>query len=127
MTTTTSEIIVEEMPITLKLPPITAGSDYQFSLQILDDNDNPQNTTGWSMEIKGREMDASGSQLFDLTVGSGIVHTASVGKFDVTISRTVSVTLNIPYVAWDCKVTDASGNVTFPFEGVIKVRQPVTR
>lgn len=124
---TTNEVVIDELPIELNLPPIVAGADYEFSLQILDDNDAAQDTTGWDMTIKGRATDVNGEVVFTLTVGSGITHTPAQGKFDIKITDTVSASLNIPYVSWDCKITDADGDITYPFEGVFKVKQPVTR
>lgn len=125
--TSSNLLITDEMPINLELPVMVAGMDYRFSLQILDDNGSPYNTTGYDMTIKGRAIDESGDVLFTLAVGSGITHTAAQGKFDIKISNTVSAAINIPYVAWDCKVTDSNNEITFPFKGTIKVQQPATR
>lgn len=125
--TSSSLLITDEMPITLDLPVLVAGMDYRFSLQILDDNGDPYDTTGYDMTIKGRAMDENGDVLFTLSVGSGITHTPAQGKFDIKISNTVSAAINVPYVAWDCKIEDASGEFTFPFKGTLKIQQPVTR
>lgn len=121
------EITTDELPITLDLPPIKCGSDYQFSIQILDDNDDPVNTTGWDMEIKGRSHSVNGTELFDLTTAVEITHTPASGLFTILIDNTITSALTVSKVYWDCKVTDDGDLVTFPFEGVFDILQAVTR
>jgi hypothetical protein len=127
--TTITEITVDELPITLKMGPIVTGSDYEFTIQMLDDNDDPQDTTGWTMQIMGRADGPNGAQLFNLTSNpaAGITMTAATGNFAVKIADTITTTIKVSKVAWDCKVVDASSDVTFPFRGVWDIVQAVTR
>lgn len=121
------EITVDVLPITLNLPPCKVGQDYEFTIEILDDNDDPRNTTSWTMQIMGRENNANGEQAFNLTIGSGITHTAAEGKFQIKIADTVTTLFNVSRIAWDCMITDANGDKTFPFEGVLDILESVTR
>lgn len=124
----TNTVIIEgEFPINLPLPPLKPGQDYAFTIEITDDNNAAQDTTGWDMEIKGRDGSASGVEIFDLAVGTEITHTPSQGKFAVKIPDTTTVNIEVSSIAWDCKVTDGNGDITFPFEGVIEVLETVTR
>ena len=123
----TQVITTDELPITLQLPPIKIGQDYEFTIEMLDDNDATQDTTGWTMQIKGRENNANGEEVFDLTIGSGITHTPAVGKFQIKISDTLTALFTVSKVAWDCLVTDANGDKTYPFEGVFTILESVTR
>jgi hypothetical protein len=126
---TLTEITVDELPITLDLPPIVTGSDYEFTIQMLDDNEDPQVTTSWTMQIMGRANGPNGEQLFNLTSSpaAGITMTAGTGTFVVKIADTVTSTIKVSKVYWDCKVVDASSDVTFPFRGVLDIIQAVTR
>jgi len=124
----TNTVTIEgEFPINLKLPPMKPGQDYAFTIEITDDNDAVQDTTGWDMEIKGRENNANGAEIFDLTVGTEITHTAALGKFAVKIPDTTTTNIDVSRIAWDCKVTDGNGDISFPFEGIIEVKEAVTR
>lgn len=123
----TQVITTDVLPITLDLPPIKIGQDYEFTIEMLDDNDDPRDTTDWTMQIKGRENNANGEEVFNLTVGSGITHTPAAGKFQIKISDTITSTFNVSKIAWDCLVTDANGDKTFPFEGMFDILESVTR
>jgi hypothetical protein len=126
---TLTEITVDELPITLDLPPIMTGSDYEFSIQMLDDNEDAQDTTSWTMTIMGRAGGANGELLFTLTSSpsAGITMTAGTGSFVVKIADAITTTIKVSKVYWDCKVVDASSDVTFPFRGVLDIIQAVTR
>lgn len=124
---TTQVIDIDQLPITLDLPPIKIGQDYEFTIEILDDNEDPKDTTSWAMAIKGREGHANGAEVFSLTIGSGITHTAALGKFQVKLADTVTALFNTHKIAWDCKITDANGDITFPFEGTFTVLDTVTK
>lgn len=116
-----------EMPVKFPFKPMKVGQDYAFTIYFKDDNRAAKNTTGWSMEIKGRENNANGDEVFSLTVGSGITHTAAEGKFAVKIADTITSLIDVGTVAVDVKVTDSNGDITFPLEGEIEIKETVTR
>jgi hypothetical protein len=111
----------------LDLPPIKVGSDYEFTIEILDDNEAAQDTTNWTMELKGRTPNANGEEVFSLSVSSGITHTPAEGKFAVKISNAITSLFNVSKIVWDVKITDSNGDITFPFEGTFTVLATVTR
>jgi len=123
----TQVLDIDQLPITLDLPPIKVGQDYEFTIEILDDNEAPQDTTDWTMEMKGRTPNANGEEAFSLSVGAGITHTPAEGKFVVKIANTVTSLFNVSSIVWDVKITDANSDVTFPFEGTFSVLETVTR
>jgi len=125
--TSTSEATIQENPVPLDLPAITAGEDYEFEFQILDDNDEAQDTTGWSMDIKGRYDDENGEVAFTLSTGSGITHTPASGRFTCLIAAATTALFTAPYIVWDCKTTDSTNKIKYPFMGTFKIRQPITR
>jgi len=116
-----------EMPVNFPFKPMKVGQDYAFTIYFKDDNRAAKDTTGWDMQIKGRENNANGTEIFDLTVGSEITHTAAEGKFAVKIPDTVTALIDVGRVAIDVKVTDGNGDITFPLEGVIEMKETVTR
>lgn len=118
-----------DMPVNFQLKPIKIGQDYAFTIYFKDDNRAAKVTTSWVMEIKGRENNARGDVVFTLTTvaSAGITHTAAEGKFAVKITDTMSALFDVGVIAWDCKVTDANGDITFPLEGTIQVLETVTR
>ena len=118
-----------DMPATFPLKPLKVGQDYAFTLYFKDDNRAARDTTGWTMEIKGRENNARGEVIFSLTTvaSAGITHTPAEGKFAVKITDTQTALIDVGVIAWDCKVTDANGDITFPLEGTIPVKETVTR
>lgn len=118
---------IEELPITLDLAPIKVGSDYTFTIEIEDDNGDPQNTTGWDMEIAARASGVNGPEIFRLALANGITHTAPIGRFAVKISHDTTSNITVSRLYWDCKIIDSNGDVTFPFEGIWEVKQAVTR
>jgi hypothetical protein len=101
-----TETIVEELPIDVSewWNQITAGADWQTSIYAMDDNEEPDDTTGWAMEIKFAKLD--GTVLKTLSVGSGIVNNASDGRFDVTYAAADTVLLKVEEVKVSVKVTD---------------------
>jgi len=118
---------IDQLPITLNMPPIKVGQDYEFTIYLLDDNEEAQDTTSWSMAIKGRANHANGEEVFSLTITAGITHTPAEGKFAVKISDTLTSAIDVKTVVWDCKITDANGDITFPFEGTFNILETVTR
>lgn len=118
---------IDQLPITLDMPPIKPGQDYPFTIEILDDNEEPENTTGWTMAIKGRANNANGDEVFSLTVSNGITHTPASGKFDIKIPDTTTTNFKVNKIVWDVKITDANGDITYPFEGTFTVLETVTR
>ena len=117
----------DELPIVLDLPPVKKGADYSFTIEMLDDNDAAKDTTGWTMQVTGRDAGANGDELFSLTVGDGITHTPSQGRFVVKIAKTITATLPATRIVWDCAVTDSNGDVSYPFEGTLQILPSVTR
>lgn len=120
------EILIDEMPVSITLPPIKVGADYSFTLEFEDDNEEPKDTTDWVMEIAGREV-PNGAELFHLEIDSGITHTPSLGRFIIKISNTITTDLTVTKVYWDCKVTDNNDEITYPVQGIWDVVGSVTR
>ena len=118
---------IDQLPITLDLPPIKIGSDYEFTIELLDDNEASLDTTDWTMEIKGRSPNANGEEVFSLGVSTGITHTPAEGKFVVKIANSITSLFNVSKIVWDVKITDANDDITYPFEGTFTVLDTVTR
>lgn len=118
-----------DMPVVIQLKPIKVGADYAFTLYFKDDNRAARDTTGWTMEMKGRENNARGEVVFSLTTvaSAGITHTPAEGKFAVKIAKTISALFDVGVIAFDIKVTDSNSDVIFPIEGKITVLETVTR
>lgn len=114
-------------PLNVTLKPIPIGEDYRFTLRIKDDNGNVTDTTDWDMDIIFRENNKNGETVFTLGVGSGITHTPGIGRFDVHITDTQTLLIDVSRLAWDMKLTDADGLIWYPMEGVVQVKETVTK
>ena len=125
---TTEEIIIERGPIDLSdlLENIAPGYDWAWSFYVLDDNDNPQDTTGYSCEIKLRDKPNGEVKATLSTTGGEIVNTPSQGLYSITWSAADNADLDCQQIVFDVKLTDASGGVHRPFKGTVDVDEVVT-
>lgn len=86
------------------------------------------NTDGSALVVAGYSANASMKKHFDSSDSTAKVFTCSLANGEVTLSMTAEYSANIEggrYV-YDIKLTDASNNVTRPYEGLITVKPNVT-
>lgn len=123
--TETDQEVISDLPVDLSgfLKRIVVGSTYKASFTMLDDNEDPQDTTGWAMEIVFKKLD--GDVVATLTTpASGVVNTPADGRFDMTLSAVATAALNSEHLKITVKVTDAVPETQYIVEGVIPVYYP---
>lgn len=122
-----SEVIIESGPIDLSdiLPKISPGYDWEWAFYVLDDNDDPVDTTDWACEIKIKDK-ANGETKATLSTATGeIVNTPATGEFAISYVAAGTALLDCRQVVFDVKTTDASGGVDRPFKATIEVDEVV--
>ncbi len=108
--------IIKEMPVDIQLPPIKPGADWDWTLEIKEQG-LVVNTTGYTFVVTGKDR-INGEVIFNLSIGSGITHTAALGKFAVHIAGSVTALYDVRSIVWDCLLTTASGAIIPPLQGI---------
>lgn len=87
----------------------------------------PRDLTGYTMRFQVRTA-PGGAILLDLTTGDGITLTdAANGEFRLAADADTTAAIGYTGKAkFDLKVTDAGGAVSYPWEGDITIKDPVT-
>lgn len=87
----------------------------------------PRNLAGYAMRFQVRPM-PGGSILLDLSTGTGISFVdAPNGVFRIVASSALTGALTYTGNArFDLKVTDPGGTVSYPWEGVMVIKDAVT-
>ena len=114
---TTDIQITAEMPIELPLPPIKPGADWDWTLEVTDDNGVAVDTTNYTLSITGKS-EINGETIFTLTIESGITHTAALGKFAMHISGATTALYDVRRIVWDSLLTTAGGVILPIFQGI---------
>lgn len=120
------ETFIDEQPLTLKLPTISPGADWTWSFQVLDDNDDPVNTTGYTARMHLRPT-PNGELVKELTTSSGITNSTATGTFTILYPDTETDDINHTKLVWDLYLTDNSGLVSCILAGTVQVRTRVTK
>jgi hypothetical protein len=129
MTQLTDNIIISDMPVDLSavLPRINPGFDWVWAWYVLDDNDQPEDTTGWTAEIDIRET-VGGPLIKKLSTATGeIVNTPSAGRFDVSYLAVETKKIHVRQIVFDVKEIDGTGGTDRILKGTIPVDDVVTR
>ena len=111
------------VPQTLNLPPVTTGDTYpaiQF-LETLADTD----LTRVRMKVKDRVSGATVLSLDSDTTGITITN-ATAGAWDYSIDRIDTITLAAGWYDFDIETTDDVGTITTEFSGAWQILHEVT-
>lgn len=102
---------------------IEQGSDYRVTWPALNEDDEPQDTDGWSARGQIRPRPGSATLLHDLTPQIALVGT----EVRVVIPGSVSATWTFTTGAYDLELVTPEGVPTRFVEGNVIVRSEVTR
>jgi len=86
--------------------------------------------TGYTIEMKIREIHESSTVLLTATTGADarfVLSDPTAGEFTLTISATDTAALTFIQAVYDIKLTSPTGNVERLLEGSIKLTKQVTR
>ena len=101
---------------------IKQGEDTTFSAQLLDDNDQPIDLTGYAFNAQLREYPESAYAVtFDIST------IQAEGKFSLHLSAITTRNIYFDRGVYDVFVLDPSGNRTCILQGEVKIHKQVTR
>lgn len=99
---------------------IYQGQDYDLTIDVLDSDGRPVNTTGW--EAQSQITDLMGTKVADLTVSF-----PTSGKMRLQLDRTKTILLSPRRYLCDVRRVDSLGGVDFYLPGDAFVFRTVTR
>ena len=100
---------------------IDQGTDYTTDINVSDDNDNPENLTGWSGAAQMRKFYTSATAYpFNVTV-------QPYGVVTLAANSTVTGSMTAGRYVYDCELTSPSGKVSRLVEGIVTITPQVTR
>lgn len=125
----TEEVIINVEPIDLSdiLPPIAPGYTWSWTFFVLDDNDDPIDTTSWACEIHLKNKANGETKATMSTTGGEITNTPASGQFSVVLPAADTALIDCRQVVFDVKLTDASSNVHRPFVGTVEIAEVITQ
>lgn len=123
--TTDEQIIVSDLPITLDLHPIKQNADWEVTFTVEDDNEDPEDITGWTAAMDIRLPD--GTLLIAMTTADKITNGGATGEFTIRLVDTDTIDFPRAMAEYDFFADDQGGNHDCLFEGRIEIKRRVTR
>jgi len=105
---------------------IMQGATRTFTLQVLDNNENPVSLSGYSAKLEIRDR-PGGTSLSSLTVGSGLTINSAAGEVVALWTATQTAALNFIKAVYDCYITSGTGTVTFLIRGEVELLPRVSQ
>lgn len=112
-------ISFESTPIRIEFDPLVHRADWHFAFQLMDDDVNPSNTSGYTCAIT-ISAGQNGEVYDELSIGDGITMTAATGLFAVDLDDEVVDTYDWQTAEFLVIVTDNLGGKTPYFLGQLK-------
>ena len=107
---------------------IEQGATFTRIVQWKNSAGNPVDLTDYTAAMKVRESYDTGTVLISLTTGgSGIVITAGTGVLTITISATVTASLDFDRAVYDLELDDGSGVKTRLLQGHVTLEKEATK
>lgn len=105
---------------------IHQGATRQFTLKLKDNNDDPKNLSGYTIEMDVKKH-VGGEVILGLdSSGNGIVLTGASGQMDFTMTAAQTAAFDFAEGTFDIKLTSGAGTVTYILCGKIIVTRRVT-
>lgn len=117
---------IKTAPVTYNIN-IKQGAEWATSMQILDENDQPINLTGYSATMQIRDM-PGGMLIKEIktTPGTGITITALTGTIGLALTAAETALFTFQAAQYDLLI-DSGTTKTYLLEGEIKLTKRVTK
>ena len=107
---------------------IEQGADWPQEMAYIDENDDPVNLTGATLQMQIRQPLAANTTLANLTIGNGITVTnATLGQFSLNLTNAQTSNLPIGAAVYDLEIRYSDGTKERLLQGGILVDGEVTR
>ena len=102
---------------------IDQGTDFSATIDLVDTDDEVYNLTGFTVASQMRKNYASASAAASFTAS----HNTTGGQITLSLSNSITATLEPGRYLYDVEITSAGGNVTRVVEGIVTVTPGMTR
>jgi len=104
------------------------GETWSTVLEILDDDEMPQDITGYGVLFQAREDFESNDVLLQMsTTNSSASVTGTSGQITLSLASSITKTLTFRQAVYDLFIKSASGTVTYLLKGTFHIQRNVAR